>query len=256
MKVVKVYGALRKKLGQCRFEFDAETPAQALKALCVNFPGLEKWLIDSEKDGYGYRVVVGKEKITDENLGLVVCPWSEKEVFSITPVLVGAGQGAGQILAGVGLVTLAIIAAPLGAGFLGLGAGAFTSTTGAALVTGAATSFGATALLSAASTLIGGMGAYLVFSGISQALSPSPVQSTSLFERGREAAKLESFSFSGIVNTSKQGMPVPIVYGRCFVGSAVISSGLDVESTGNGAIKSEQQIREEFFAAYFRTRKG
>ena len=49
-----------------------------------------------------------------------------------------------------------------------------------------------------------------------------------MLERGKEAARLESFSFSGIVNTSQQGMPVPIVYGRAFVGSAVLSSGLDV----------------------------
>ena len=48
-------------------------------------------------------------------------------------------------------------------------------------------------------------------------------------ERGREAAKLESFTFSGIVNTAKQGLPVPIVYGRAYVGSAVLSSGLDVD---------------------------
>jgi predicted phage tail protein len=49
-----------------------------------------------------------------------------------------------------------------------------------------------------------------------------------MLERGKEAARLESFSFSSIVNTSQQGMPVPIVYGRAFVGSAVLSSGLDV----------------------------
>ena len=63
MKVVKVYGAL-KRLGQCRFELKRATPAQAIKALCVNFPGLEKWLIDSEKDGVGYRVTVSKEEAT------------------------------------------------------------------------------------------------------------------------------------------------------------------------------------------------
>ncbi len=68
MKVVKVYGALRKRLGQCRFEFDVATPAQAIKALCVNFPGLEKWLIDSEKDGVGYRVAISKEKVTEGNV--------------------------------------------------------------------------------------------------------------------------------------------------------------------------------------------
>ena len=107
MKVVKVYGALRKRLGQCRFEFEAATPAQALKALCVNFPGLDKWLIDSEKDGVSYRVTIGKERVIDD-LSPLVMPWSEKEVFSITPIIAGAGRGFGAIAAGIGLITLAI----------------------------------------------------------------------------------------------------------------------------------------------------
>jgi predicted phage tail protein len=235
MKVVKVYGALRKKLGQCRFEFDVETPAQAIKALCVNFRGLEKWLLDSEQDGVSYRVTIGKEKITQESTSHLVLPWSEKEVFSITPVIVGAGGGTGQILAGVGLVALAILAAPVGGGFLGLGAGAFGSSGTAAVggIVGLGGSLGTAAsgfvLGSAASIAIGSIGAALLVGGIAQAISPSPVQSTSVLERGREAAKLESFTFSGIVNTAKQGLPVPIVYGRAYVGSAVLSSGLDVD---------------------------
>ncbi len=49
MKVVKVYGALRELLGKTRFEFVADTPAQAMRALLVNFPQLEQWLVDSEK---------------------------------------------------------------------------------------------------------------------------------------------------------------------------------------------------------------
>ena len=40
MKVVKVYGALRELLGKTRFEFVADTPAQAMRALLVNFPQL------------------------------------------------------------------------------------------------------------------------------------------------------------------------------------------------------------------------
>jgi len=212
MKVVKVYGALRKKLGQCRFQFEADTPAQALKALCVNFPGLEKWLIDSEQDGVGYRVTIGKEKITEQNVVLIAAPFSEREVFSITPVIAGAGDGAGQILAGVGLIALAIVTGGIASAGVALGGFMGIGTIGTAVV---------------------GIGASLVLGGIAQALSPAPVNSTSTFERGREAAKLESFSFSGIVNTSKQGLPVPIAYGRLFVGSAVISSGLDVEFSGN-----------------------
>ena len=42
-----------------------------------------------------------------------------------------------------------------------------------------------------------------------------------------EANKLKSFSFSGIEQTTQQGGAIPIVYGKCFVGSAVLSSGID-----------------------------
>lgn len=218
MKVVKVYGALRKRLGQCRFQFDADTPAQALKALCVNFPGLEKWLIDSEKDGVSYRVTIGKEKLNDNNISLIGCPWSEKEVFSITPIIAGAGGMGGQIGVGIGLIALS---------FLLPGAGLFGATSAFGAAAGAAGTTAGT--LTAIGTALSGIGASLVLGGVAQAISPAPVQSTSVLERGREAAKLESFTFSGIVNTAKQGLPVPIVYGRCFVGSAVLSSGLDVD---------------------------
>ena len=115
MKVVKVYGALRKRLGQCRFEFDVATPAQAIKALCVNFPGLNKWLIDSEQDGVGYRVKVGKEQATPDDMSLLGLAWSEREVFSITPVVTGAGA-VGRILSGIALLTAAIVFAPVAAG--------------------------------------------------------------------------------------------------------------------------------------------
>ena len=215
MKVVKVYGALRKKLGQCRFEFEAATPAQALKALCVNFPGLEKWLIDTERDGVGYRVTIGKERVTDD-LSPLVMPWSEQEVFSITPVIAGAGRGFGMIAAGIGLVALAVVTAGTSMAFTGAG---FTAMSGGAAIPFAAATFG-TKLAIAAGTL--GLG--LTFMGIAQAISPQP--DVPDFD---ESAQLESFSFSNVVNTSRQGLPVPIAYGRVFVGSAIISSGTDVD---------------------------
>jgi len=100
---------------------------------------------------------------------------------------------------------------------------------GGATGAGAAVSLGL--IGGAAASAIGFVGVSLVLGGIAQAISPSPVQSDVGFstERGSDAAKFESFSFSGIVNTAKQGMPVPIAYGRVYVGSAVISSGLDVD---------------------------
>ena len=210
MKVVKVYGALRKRLGQCRFEFDVATPAQAIKALCVNFPGLDKWLIDSEKDGVGYRVAVSKDRVTEKDVSPLMMPFSDREVFSITPVVAGAGRGSGQILAGLALVTAAIVFAPAGGGFLGLGAGATAGTF---------------TLGAAASSAIGSIGLSLVLSGVAQAISPQPGLNSTL----DESVQLESFTFSNVVNTSRQGMPCPIAYGRVFVGSAVLSSGLDVD---------------------------
>ena len=204
MKVVKVYGALRKRLGQCRFEFDVTTPAQAIKALCVNFPGLEKWLIDSEKDGIGYRVAVSKEKATEQDVSPLLMPFSDKEVFSITPVVAGAGRGVGTILAGVALVGLAVATGGTG---LSLGLSGFSGGLGV-------------------SAAVGNVGLFLTLTGIAQAISPQPEIG---LERGREAAKLESFVFNNVVNTAKQGLPVPIAYGRVFVGSAVLSSGLDVD---------------------------
>ena len=217
MKVVKVYGALRKRLGQCRFEFDVNTPAQAIKALCVNFPGLEKWLIDSEKDGVGYRVAVSKEKVTEENVAPLLMPFSDKEVFSITPVVAGAGRGAGAIFLGAALI---------GASFLFPGAGLF-GTSGLFGAGQAAVGVSSTAVLNAAAvgTAFSAIGAGLVLSGIAQAISPQPELNSTL----DESVQLESFTFSNVVNTSRQGMACPIAYGRVFVGSAVLSSGLDVD---------------------------
>ena len=218
MKVVKVYGALRKRLGQCRFEFDVATPAQAIKALCVNFPGLDKWLIDSEQDGVGYRVAVSKEKATEENVAPLLMPFSDKEVFSITPVVAGAGRGTGTILAGIALISVAVLSS--GAGLFANGAIGFGTT--ATTATGAAAVPTLGASLAAAA---GNIGIGLVLTGIAQSISPQPELNSTL----DESVQLESFTFSNVVNTSRQGMPCPIAYGRLFVGSAVLSSGLDVD---------------------------
>ncbi len=212
MKVVKVYGALRKRLGQCRFEFDVNTPAQAIKALCVNFPGLDKWLIDSEQDGVGYRVAVSKEKATEENVAPLLMPFSDREVFSITPVVAGAGGSTGSILFGAALIGASFLFP--GAGLFGAGFGVFGPLAPSTIAT-----------LTTVGTALSAVGAGLVLSGIADIISPQPDLDSTL----DESVQLESFTFSNVVNTQRQGMPVPIAYGRLFVGSAVLSSGLDVD---------------------------
>lgn len=237
MKVVKVYGALRKFLGgQCRFELDVATPAEAMKCLCVNFPGLQQWLIDSEQHGMAFRATVGRERIHNDDMSVAVLPWSEREVFSIAPVVVGAGEGFGQILAGIALVAFAILTAGAGAPVLGI-AGAGGGIFGTSFTLGIV-----------AANAIAGLGVTMILTGVAQLISPQP--NISPLERGREAARLESFSFSGIVNTTQQGLPVPIIYGRAFAGSAVLSAGLDTDQLrGDPTSPTPEQIFVGFLGA-------
>jgi predicted phage tail protein len=229
MKVIKVYGALRERLGQCRFELNVATPAQAIKALCVNFPGLDKWLIDSEQDGVAYRVRVGKEEATPSDVSVLGLPWSEREVFSITPVIAGAGGGGfGRVIFG-GLL--------IGASFLFPGAGLFGSSAFGVFGPLAPSTIGA---LTTVGTALSAVGAGLVLTGVSQIISPTPPSGLEL----KEANRIQNFSFSGITNTSQQGLAVPIAYGRLFVGSAVISSGLDVDHSPNA--QSEENLALAF----------
>ena len=202
MKVVKVYGALRELLGQCRFELNVSTPAQAFKALLINFPQLERFILDSEKDGVAYRMMVGRQHIGEDNVADLGLPLGEQEVFSIAPVIAGAGA-VGRIALGVGLIAASVLVPGLG---LGLGS-----------VTAFGTTFGVV------SAGIGAVGAGLLLTGVSQLISPTPEP----YSR-KEQEQLESFTFSGIVNVARQGIPVPVVLGRAYAGSVVVSSGLDV----------------------------
>ena len=204
MKIIKVYGELRKKLGQSSFELDVANPSHAIKALCVNFPELTSWFLNNDEEGNGFKVTIGKQKIYRTNLKPMLEPWSEKDVLHIVPVIKGAGRGLGQILMGAALIGLAVFAAPLaGGGFLG--------------------STGTGFLGAAASKALGYIGLALVLGGVSQLLSPQPSSIP-------EASKLQSFSFSGIVNVADQGLPVPICYGRVITGSVVISAGLNAQA--------------------------
>jgi len=203
MKVVKVYGALKERLGgQGTFELDVFNAAEAIKALCTNFSGLDKWLVDSGQDGIVYKVLLGETEIGEDNLENFLTPWSEKEVFHITPVLAGAGGGFRRFVLGAVMVGIVI-------GTGGLGAAGFAGGFGGATIFGA--SIG---------KMVGYMGVALMLGGVSQMLTPVP-------KAPPEATKLKSFSFSGIQQTAEQGGAIPIVYGKCFVGSAVLSAGLD-----------------------------
>ena len=100
--------------------------------------------------------------------------------------------------------------------------------------------------LTTVGTALSAVGAGLVLTGVSQIISPTPPSGLEL----KEANRIQNFSFSGITNTSQQGLAVPIAYGRVVVGSAVISSGLDVDHSPN------DQNEESLALAFLLRRKS
>lgn len=214
-KEVRLYGPLAKFIGQRKFLAEISSAGEAIRMLLANFPGLERHMADQY-----YKVIVDNYEA-----GLDEINYPASQVIKIVPVLGGAGGPAGKIIAGVALIAAAIVFAPAAAGFLGAGLGATAGTF---------------TLGAAASTVIGSIGVSLVLGGVSQLLSPTPqigqlgpVSSGGLGNRTTENTELDpqaSYSFSGIQNTSKQGVPVPVVYGETIVGSVVISAGIDVDT--------------------------
>ena len=191
LRKIRVYGRLAKFLGQRVFEADVASAAEAVRFLVVNFPQLEKHMADQH-----YRVSVGKYALTIDELH---DPAGQQEI-KVVPVLTGAGA-TGRIIAGVALIALAFAS---GAGLLGA---AFAKNIG---------------LFAIAK----GIGATLVLGGVAQLLTPTPKINTPGTPQDNNDPR-KSYSFSGIQNTSRQGTPVPIVYGETLVGSVVISAGID-----------------------------
>lgn len=72
-----------------------------------------------------------------------------------------------------------------------------------------------------AATIIGGILVVGILFGLSMLLRPKQ-------EDKEDEAKDESYAFTGPENVTTQGAAVPLIYGRVFCGSVVISAGLSV----------------------------
>jgi predicted phage tail protein len=189
LRTIRIYGRLAKFLKRRKFEAEISSAAEAVRFLVTNFPQLEKHMADQH-----YRVSVGGYDLSFDEIHN---PSGTQEI-KIIPVVAGAGA-TGRILAGIGLVALSFFIIPLGIAAAGSGI----------------------------ATLIGGLGASLVLGGVAQLLTPVPVIPTTQTTVDTAKDPRKSYSFSGIQNTSRQGVPVPIVYGETLVGSVVISAGID-----------------------------
>jgi predicted phage tail protein len=81
----------------------------------------------------------------------------------------------------------------------------------------------------AVSTVLLGVGASLILGGVAQLLTPVPraPKGPGSSSKDTDEDPRKSYSFSGIQNTSRQGVPVPIVYGETVIGAVTISAGID-----------------------------
>tara|TARA_R100000700_G_scaffold33342_1_gene41052 strand:- start:428 stop:1018 length:591 start_codon:yes stop_codon:yes gene_type:complete len=194
LKKIKVYGTLRKFLGQSEFDVDLNTPREAISFLVCNFKGIEEHMAEQF-----YTIQVGAKVITKDLLN-----FNSQDDIKIIPVVHGN-----------------FFPILLGAGAL-FGASAITAGTflGSTLLVNALTAIGTSMLIDGVTSLLS-----------PQQSTQSP---TSQQDSLDPAALASNYSFTGLTNISNAGVPVNLVYGEIVVGSIVVSNGVDtVQVEGN-----------------------
>ncbi|WP_029311608.1 phage head spike fiber domain-containing protein [Acidiphilium angustum] len=204
---VHFHGRLKKQFGDS-FDVGAEEVSSILRVLFLMVPGLRQEMAEGR-----YRLVRGKANSGDVlDLSMLRMRMGEARALHIFPVAAGAGgRGIGKDIIGAALIVTAIaitIYQPeIGAGIDAAIAGSSATAAGAAAIGAAIGSIGVS---------LGLMGVSLLLGGISEAISPQP---------GLGA----SYLLNGQVNTSAQGVAIPLVYGMCRVGTVLVSSSYSAE---------------------------
>lgn len=195
LRKIRVYGRLAKFLGRRSFEAAVSSASEAVRFLLANFPDLERHMAEQH-----YQVLSdGHALAEDEELSY---PFGDE--LRIVPVVSGAGGSpVGRIFLGAGLIAASLLFGPGGA----LASQFFT-------------------LGSSVVTMGVGIGASLVLGGVAQLLTPVP-RTPAVGEDSADDPR-RSYSFSGVQQSSRQGVPIPLVYGwDVTIGSIVISAGVD-----------------------------
>ncbi len=200
LRKIRLYGKLAKFIGHRVLEAEVQNAAEAIRFLLANWPEVEAHMADQY-----YKISAGDWEIEEKELHY---PTGSSDI-KIIPVVGGAGSNTTKIILGVVIIGAAIAFGPAGGGFMGLGAG----------WGGAAGAGGA--LGGMASSMLGYVGSYLVLGTIADMLTPMPEMPDSVDDPQK------SFSFSGTQNTSRAGVPVPIIYGQVITGSIVVSAAID-----------------------------
>ena len=200
LRKIKLYGNLAEFCGgQNEFEAVANTPAEAIRFLAVNFKGLDKHMSEQY-----YQVKLANTPLDYEE---ILYPAGYDEI-KIIPVVAGSGN-IGKILAGIALI---------GLGFAFSGGLTFGEFLKAPLLVDGAISWPA---------LAGKLGMVLVLQGVVGLLTPTPEVDDS------EGDPRNSFSFSGIQNTARAGTAIPVIYGDVITGSIPVSARVVTKDSEN-----------------------
>jgi predicted phage tail protein len=211
MVTIRLLGEAGRRFGRV-FRLSVRSAGEAVRALCLQIPELRQYLVQSTEHGIAWRVV------TEDPLGLAEdeLDWPCSKRVVLAPQPTGRGGGVGRIIAGVALVAAAILLPGIGGGV-------------------AATIFGTA--FSATSLAIGSIGLSLIFSGVSQLLTPTPkmpgVVNTggAITDRGNTDQQKSALFDKSNANTA-QGDVVPVLYGERLVGSLpVLSFGIELQNS-------------------------
>jgi predicted phage tail protein len=193
LTTVTLYGPLAKEFGR-DWELAVDSPAEAMQLIEANKPGFLNWIRGNLEKYDRYKVIVdyhdGKVEHLDEDSFKFQRTMKR---MRFVPIVTGAGGGIGKVILGA----LLLVAA------------AFT------FVTPGMQSF---------TPFLAGAGMTLFLGGITELLSPKPKK---LDEAVRQDGA--SYFFDGPVNTSTQGVPVPLIYGTVLAGSQAISAKVTVD---------------------------
>ena len=184
LKTIKLYGILAKKFGK-EFKLDVENTREAMRALSVQVPGFEKFMLHAHEQGLRFAVFHDKQNISEKELDMSM----DARVIKILPRVVGAGgDGVLNTILGAVMVVVGAVAMyfgqPWGANLIGMGIG-------------------------------------MMVGGIAQMLMPKIDNTQDQNQDGNKS----NFGFGGAVTTIAQGNPVPVLYGQREIGGFIASAG-------------------------------
>lgn len=147
-----------------------------------------------------YTIYAGVHNIGEEEIHY---PVGQGEDIHFIPVISGSGP-VGRIVGGIFLVAASFFLA--GVALFGIALG----------------------------PVLFGIGVSMVLGGISQLLAPkTPTQ-----KKEKDPQQVNSYSISGVQNTSREGICVNVVYGEIVIGAIIISAGVtttDIPGTKKGS---------------------